>query len=153
MYCGRSVERPNNLNSRDSHCEAIALCKHISTATKSRGHSRDCTQQEQVTSSSAVKSRDSSRAAESGVFTRFGEHVIPLAISIAILFIMPIYKSNFRGTQFYPINQIIFWVIANTVVLLTWIGARPVEDPYILTGQVLTVTEAIRAESCELRED
>jgi ubiquinol-cytochrome c reductase cytochrome b subunit len=25
------------------------------------------------------------------------------------------------------------------VILLTWIGARPVEDPYILTGQILTV--------------
>jgi quinol-cytochrome oxidoreductase complex cytochrome b subunit len=24
------------------------------------------------------------------------------------------------------------------VILLTWIGARPVEDPYILMGQVLT---------------
>jgi ubiquinol-cytochrome c reductase cytochrome b subunit len=52
---------------------------------------------------------------------------------------MPIYNSNFKGKQFYPINQIIFWTITNTVILLTWIGARPVEDPYILTGQALTV--------------
>ena len=65
--------------------------------------------------------------------------VIALALSIAILFIMPIYKSNFRGMQFYPINQIWFWIIVNTVILLTWIGARPVEDPYIITGQILTI--------------
>nr|URX52674.1 cytochrome b [Glyptotermes nr. iridipennis] len=65
--------------------------------------------------------------------------VIALAMSIAILFIMPMYKSNFSGTQFYPLNQIMFWVMTNTVILLTWIGARPVEDPYILTGQVLTI--------------
>ena len=64
--------------------------------------------------------------------------VIALAISIAILFIIPTYKSKFRGTQFYPINQVLFWIITNTVILLTWIGARPVEEPYILTGQVLT---------------
>nr|AQP30364.1 cytochrome b [Nasutitermes sp. SC TB-2017] len=64
--------------------------------------------------------------------------VIALAMSIAILFIMPTYKSKFRGTQFYPINQILFWTMTNTVILLTWIGARPVEDPYILTGQILT---------------
>nr|WMY24141.1 cytochrome b [Nasutitermes sp.]WMY24179.1 cytochrome b [Nasutitermes sp.]WMY24194.1 cytochrome b [Nasutitermes sp.] len=64
--------------------------------------------------------------------------VIALAMSIAILFIMPTYKSKFRGTQFYPINQIMFWTMTNTVILLTWIGARPVEDPYILTGQILT---------------
>lgn len=67
--------------------------------------------------------------------------VIALVISIAILFILPFTnKFNFQSTQFYPINQILFWIITVTVVLLTWIGARPVEDPYILTGQLLTVT-------------
>jgi len=66
--------------------------------------------------------------------------VIALVISIAILFILPFTnKFNFQSTQFYPINQIIFWSITITVILLTWIGARPVEDPYILTGQFLTV--------------
>nr|YP_009351675.1 cytochrome b [Globitermes sulphureus]AQP30351.1 cytochrome b [Globitermes sulphureus] len=65
--------------------------------------------------------------------------VIALAMSIAILFIMPLFKSKFRGTQFYPINQVLFWTMANTVILLTWIGARPVEDPFILTGQILTI--------------
>nr|WGO57429.1 cytochrome b [Panesthia angustipennis cognata] len=65
--------------------------------------------------------------------------VIALAMSIAILFFMPLYKSNFRGIQFYPINQIMFWSMVNTVILLTWIGARPVEDPYIITGQILTI--------------
>nr|AQP29171.1 cytochrome b [Microcerotermes nr. havilandi TBRU3.18a] len=65
--------------------------------------------------------------------------VIALVMSIAILFIMPANKSKFRGTQFYPINQVLFWTMTNTVILLTWIGARPVEDPYILTGQILTV--------------
>nr|YP_010946971.1 cytochrome b [Sigmella normalis]WGO57728.1 cytochrome b [Sigmella normalis] len=65
--------------------------------------------------------------------------VIALAMSIAILFIMPMYKSNFKGMQFYPINQIMFWIMTSTVILLTWIGARPVEDPYIITGQILTV--------------
>lgn len=67
--------------------------------------------------------------------------VIALVISIAILFILPFTnKFTFQSTQFYPINQILFWIITVTVVLLTWIGARPVEDPYILTGQLLTVT-------------
>nr|URX54095.1 cytochrome b [Neotermes sp. 3 AB-2022a] len=65
--------------------------------------------------------------------------VIALVLSIAILFIMPLYKSKFSGTQFYPLNQTMFWVMTNTVILLTWIGARPVEDPYIITGQILTV--------------
>nr|YP_010519762.1 cytochrome b [Rhaphidophora quadrispina]UXP34384.1 cytochrome b [Rhaphidophora quadrispina] len=66
--------------------------------------------------------------------------VIALAMSIAILFIMPFMNMNsFRGMQFYPINQFLFWCMTSIVILLTWIGARPVEDPYIITGQILTV--------------
>lgn len=65
--------------------------------------------------------------------------VIALVISIAILFFIPIIKRKFRGLQFYPINQFLFWNIVGIVLLLTWIGARPVEDPYIITGQILTV--------------
>nr|UEK75569.1 cytochrome b [Dideoides latus] len=66
--------------------------------------------------------------------------VIALVMSIAILMIMPFYNlSKFRGIEFYPINQILFWMMVAIVILLTWIGARPVEDPYILIGQLLTV--------------
>uniref|UniRef100_UPI00315CC434 cytochrome b n=1 Tax=Paraclius curvispinus TaxID=3133235 RepID=UPI00315CC434 len=66
--------------------------------------------------------------------------VIALVLSIAILFIIPFtHKSKFRGIQFYPINQILFWFMVTIVILLTWIGARPVESPYVLVGQLLTV--------------
>jgi len=66
--------------------------------------------------------------------------VIALVISIAILFILPLtHKSNYRSLKFYPINKILFWNFLVIVILLTWIGARPVEAPYILTGQILTV--------------
>ena len=66
--------------------------------------------------------------------------VIALVISIAILFILPFTnKFNLQSIQFYPINQILFWLITIIVILLTWIGARPVEDPYVLVGQTLTV--------------
>nr|ASY98065.1 cytochrome b [Empusa pennicornis] len=65
--------------------------------------------------------------------------VIALVMSIAILFFMPLTITNSRGLQYYPINQFMFWSMVMIVILLTWIGARPVEDPYILTGQILTV--------------
>jgi len=66
--------------------------------------------------------------------------VIALAASVAILFILPFtHKAKFRRLAFYPLNQIIFWIIVVIVILLTWIGARPVEDPYVITGQILTV--------------
>lgn len=65
---------------------------------------------------------------------------IALVISIAILFILPItQKNNLRGIQFYPINQFIYWTFINITILLTWIGARPAEDPYIEVGQILTI--------------
>nr|QTC08173.1 cytochrome b [Parachauliodes japonicus] len=66
--------------------------------------------------------------------------VIALVMSIAILFSFPFtHFSKFQSMQFYPINQILFWVMIGVILLLTWIGARPVEDPYITTGQILTI--------------
>nr|YP_009536180.1 cytochrome b [Nemorilla maculosa]AYM35211.1 cytochrome b [Nemorilla maculosa] len=66
--------------------------------------------------------------------------VIALVLSILILVILPFYHlSKFRGIQFYPINKILFWLMTTTVLLLTWIGARPVEDPYVMIGQLLTI--------------
>jgi ubiquinol-cytochrome c reductase cytochrome b subunit len=65
---------------------------------------------------------------------------VALVASIIILFILPFSQcTNTRGNQFYPVAQFSFWIIVNTVILLTWIGARPAEDPYIIVGQVLTV--------------
>nr|ATC73070.1 cytochrome b [Psammotettix sp. EMHAU-2015-Zz060503] len=66
--------------------------------------------------------------------------VMALFLSILILLILPIsMKSKFKGIQFYPINQINFWMFITTVILLTWIGARPVEPPYSNTGLILTL--------------
>nr|YP_009406977.1 cytochrome b [Stygiocaris lancifera]ASA39513.1 cytochrome b [Stygiocaris lancifera] len=66
--------------------------------------------------------------------------VIALALSILILMTLPFtHKSKFQSLSFYPMNQIMFWILVSTVLLLTWIGARSVEDPFILTGQILTL--------------
>lgn len=66
--------------------------------------------------------------------------VIFLILSIAILLILPFSQKNLiKGYQFYTINKILFWTYVNLVILLTWIGARPVESPYILIGQALTI--------------
>nr|ATL23296.1 cytochrome b [Sympiezomias velatus] len=67
--------------------------------------------------------------------------VMALMFSIAILYTLPFTnKKKFKSTQFYPFNKFLFWTFFSIVILLTWIGARPVEDPYILTGQILTST-------------
>nr|APX40965.1 cytochrome b [Cryptocephalus ramburii] len=66
--------------------------------------------------------------------------VIALVLSIAILYILPFTnKKMFQSNQFYPLNKIMFWSLLSIVMLLTWIGARPVEDPYTSIGQILTI--------------
>lgn len=66
--------------------------------------------------------------------------VVALALAVIVLFIMPfLYRRKFQGLRFYPLGKSAFWLFVNTVILLTWIGARPVEEPYVLVGQILTV--------------
>jgi ubiquinol-cytochrome c reductase cytochrome b subunit len=66
--------------------------------------------------------------------------VIALFSSIIILSILPLYsKSKFKGIQFYPLRQVNFWIFVVTVLMLTWIGARPVEYPYTNTGLTFTL--------------
>nr|YP_009995283.1 cytochrome b [Ochthebius quadricollis]QNP09673.1 cytochrome b [Ochthebius quadricollis] len=66
--------------------------------------------------------------------------VIALVMSIAILLFLPfINNKKMQSNMFYPLSKIMFWLLVSIVILLTWIGARPVEDPYILIGQILTI--------------
>jgi len=66
--------------------------------------------------------------------------VIALFAALLILFILPFAsKINKRGFAFYPINQLLFWSLVSSWAILTWIGGRPVEDPFIFIGQSFTV--------------
>nr|UXW88389.1 cytochrome b [Coccinella septempunctata] len=66
--------------------------------------------------------------------------VIALVMSIAILYIMPfINKKMIKNNSFYMMNKLMFWVFITIFIILTWIGAKPVEDPFIFTGQMFTI--------------
>nr|UQS80549.1 cytochrome b [Convexana sp. 1 JW-2022a] len=66
--------------------------------------------------------------------------VMALFSSILILMIMPFsMKMKFKGIMFYPMSQMNFWLFVSIIILLTWIGARPVELPFTITGMILTV--------------
>lgn len=67
--------------------------------------------------------------------------VLALLISILILFFLPILDSNKKKirNQFNYLNQIYFWNLVVIFFLLTWIGARPVEEPFIFIGQIITI--------------
>lgn len=65
--------------------------------------------------------------------------VIALLISILILFFLPIINiRKIKTNQFLPLRKLIFWNLTFTIILLTWIGIRPVEEPFIFTGQILS---------------
>lgn len=63
--------------------------------------------------------------------------VIALAISIIVLYTLP-FRRNPTKKKNIPLNKKLFWLFCICVIILSWIGARPVEEPYILIGQILT---------------
>nr|QVD46289.1 cytochrome b [Paratrypauchen microcephalus] len=63
--------------------------------------------------------------------------VLALLASILVLMLVPfLHTSKQRGLTFRPMSQTIFWALVADVIILTWIGGMPVEDPYIIIGQV-----------------
>nr|YP_009532275.1 cytochrome b [Mantella baroni]AYA43938.1 cytochrome b [Mantella baroni] len=63
--------------------------------------------------------------------------VLALLASIVILFLAPtIHTAKQRSLMFRPLTKIIFWAFIANAMILTWIGGQPVEDPYILIGQL-----------------
>nr|YP_009255787.1 cytochrome b [Placobdella lamothei]CVK87350.1 apocytochrome b [Placobdella lamothei] len=67
--------------------------------------------------------------------------VIAAFSGILIMYLMPYTNMmNKRSLYFYPVNKVIFWVFVSSFILLTWIGGRPVEEPFIIIGQLATIS-------------
>nr|AFA33972.1 cytochrome b [Cyclemys tcheponensis] len=66
--------------------------------------------------------------------------VLALLLSILVLFMVPIlHTSKQRTTSFRPLTQILFWCLVANLLILTWIGGQPVEDPFITIGQAASI--------------
>nr|BAK42172.1 cytochrome b [Leporinus affinis] len=66
--------------------------------------------------------------------------VLALLFSILVLMLVPLlHTSKQQGLTFRPITQFLFWALVADVLILTWIGGMPVEDPFIIIGQVASV--------------
>lgn len=66
--------------------------------------------------------------------------VVALVASVLIFGVIAFFKkSKFKSTRFYPGIKSIFWRFRRVALLLMWIGARPVEAPFIKVGQLLTL--------------
>nr|DBA44259.1 TPA_asm: cytochrome b [Pachydermia laevis] len=65
--------------------------------------------------------------------------VVALAMAVVVLFLPPLtYVSSFCSFSFCFLSQLLFWVFLGGLVVLTWVGARPVEYPYEVIGQIFT---------------
>nr|AGA54147.1 cytochrome b [Aleurodicus dispersus]ALD62466.1 cytochrome b [Aleurodicus dispersus] len=64
--------------------------------------------------------------------------VMALFFSILILLIMLFLKSKFNGLMFYPILKIMFFFFFFIVLILTWLGSKQVEYPYLMLGSLMT---------------
>nr|YP_010156099.1 cytochrome b [Leiognathus ruconius]QQY85700.1 cytochrome b [Leiognathus ruconius] len=66
--------------------------------------------------------------------------VLALLASILVLALVPfLHTSKHRSLTFRPLSQILFWTLIADVLILTWIGGMPVEQPYIIIGQIASV--------------
>nr|YP_010890038.1 cytochrome b [Apolemia rubriversa]WJJ70050.1 cytochrome b [Apolemia rubriversa] len=66
--------------------------------------------------------------------------VLALVASIIILYLIPfIHTSWLKSLNFRPIGKLMFWIFINNFILLTWIGSKPVEEPFILIGQLSSI--------------
>nr|YP_009400293.1 cytochrome b [Baizongia pistaciae]ARW70338.1 cytochrome b [Baizongia pistaciae] len=66
--------------------------------------------------------------------------VLALMMSILILLMLPmINNKKFLSNKFYPINKMLFWMFIMIFFMLTWIGMKPVEYPFIQMSQILTL--------------
>nr|ATI24689.1 cytochrome b [Karaftohelix adamsi] len=67
--------------------------------------------------------------------------VLALACSVLFFYLFPYFskiaKSSYP-TAFSPASQLLFWVFAVVFLLLTWLGACPVEEPFVTLAQPAT---------------
>jgi len=66
--------------------------------------------------------------------------VCAILLVFVSLFALPWLSSKgIRSTLFRPLFECCYWLFIADCALLSWIGANPVEDPYIFIGQVCSV--------------
>uniref|UniRef100_A0AAT9J3P6 Cytochrome b n=1 Tax=Haementeria sp. COZEM-ANN-HIR-001/002 TaxID=3157987 RepID=A0AAT9J3P6_9ANNE len=66
--------------------------------------------------------------------------VIAAFSGILIMYLLPfMVVMNKRSLAFYPFNKLLFWMFISSFIILTWIGGRPVEEPFIFIGQLATI--------------
>nr|AFE61930.1 cytochrome b [Plagiodontia aedium] len=67
--------------------------------------------------------------------------VLALTFSILILMLFPaLHMSKQRSMSFRPMSQCLLWTLVANLMILTWIGGQPVEYPFIMIGQLASIS-------------
>ena len=66
--------------------------------------------------------------------------VLAIGLVFVSLLILPfIHTSQIRSSSFRPLHRKLFFLLVADCLLLGWIGCQPVEDPYVLIGQIASI--------------
>nr|QKK69322.1 cytochrome b [Rhynchium quinquecinctum] len=66
--------------------------------------------------------------------------VMSLLSSILILMTLPwINKLYTKSPKFNPLNQTLFWMFFSSFIMLTWLGGKEIEYPFIQLSQIYTI--------------
>nr|AJJ48407.1 cytochrome b [Radix sp. MOTU5] len=66
--------------------------------------------------------------------------VVALAMSIFILYFLPLMmKSTSLSSSFSPLFQLFYWILVVDFIILTWLGACPIEEPYTMLAVPCTI--------------
>jgi len=59
--------------------------------------------------------------------------------SILILFLLPSLGGfKYKSIKFVLVAQFVFWLFVSNVLILGWLGANVVEEPYVIISQFST---------------
>jgi len=65
--------------------------------------------------------------------------VLALVISILLIIVLPFKNKKIMSSKYNYTQKLIFWFYSSYFIILTWIGANPVEYPFELIGQLSRV--------------
>ena len=65
--------------------------------------------------------------------------VLFFVFSIVLLFLLPFYVTiNYKSLYFRPLFQSVFWLFCLSLLVLGWVGGKPVEPVYYFIDQIVT---------------
>ena len=66
--------------------------------------------------------------------------VIAMVSAILVLVLLPwIHSTEIRSSRFRPIYRFGYYTIVSCCLILGWIGGMPVEEPYVIIGQIASI--------------